>query len=220
MPAVTYKAVIFDLDGTLLNTLEDLMAAVNHSLRQLGFPIHGPAEFKYFVGAGRDVMAALALPADRRSPEMVSRLCQEVDAYYLQHWMDNTRPYPGIPELLNALTGRGVRMAVLSNKPHNFTVLNISELLAPWHFEAVMGATPTGPKKPDCTSALQIARQMGVAPVDFLYLGDSDIDMQTAINACMYPIGALWGFRTAEELKAAGAKTLVRQPLEVLDLLN
>jgi phosphoglycolate phosphatase len=217
---VTYKAVIFDLDGTLLNTLEDLMAAVNHSLSHLGFPIHGPSEFKYFVGAGRDVMAALSLPADRRSPEMVSQLCQDVDAYYLQHWTDHTQPYPGIPELLDGLTDRGIRMAVLSNKPHNFTVLNVSKLLAPWKFEAVIGAMPTGPKKPDCTSALQIARQMKVAPADFLYLGDSDIDMHTAINSCMFPVGALWGFRTAEELKAAGAKKLIRQPLELLDLLG
>jgi phosphoglycolate phosphatase len=217
---MNYRAVIFDLDGTLLDTLEDLMAAVNHSLLKLGFPTHGPAEFKYFVGAGRDVMAALSLPADRRTPKIVAQLCENVDAYYLQHWTDHTRPYPGIPELLNSLTARGIRMAVLSNKPHNFTVLNISKLLSPWHFEAVLGATSSLPKKPDCTSALQIARQMEIAPADFLYLGDSDIDMQTATNACMYPVGALWGFRTAEELKSAGAKTLVREPLELLDLLN
>jgi phosphoglycolate phosphatase len=215
---MNYQAVIFDLDGTLLNTLDDLMAAVNYGLGRLGLPPHGPEEFKYFVGSGRDVMAARALPQDKRDPETVRKLCEYVDSFYMEHWIDHTRPYTGIPELLNFLTARKLHMAVLSNKPHNFTVLNISKLLAPWHFEIVLGATDSMPKKPDCTSALHIARQLAIAPAEFVYLGDSDVDMETALNAGMYPVGACWGFRTVGELKASGAKKLIQKPLELMEL--
>ena len=215
-----YRAVIFDLDGTLLDTLADLLEAVNHGLTRLGFPLHRAEEFKYFVGEGREVMASLSLPEDHRDQSTVSRLSQYIDEYYAQHWTEHTRPYPGIPELLNALTLKGIRMAVLSNKPHNFTEMNIATLLAQWHFEAVMGAMPLVPKKPDCTAALKITRQLDIDPSFFIYLGDSDIDMKTAVNAGMYPVGALWGFRTAEELTAAGAKKLIERPTCLLELLN
>ena len=220
MLPVKYEAVIFDLDGTLLNTLEDLLDAVNHGLTTLGFPLHGAAEFKYFVGEGREVMAALSLPETQRDQATVSRLSEYIDEYYAQHWTEHTRPYPGIPELLNALTVRGIPMAVLSNKPHNFTEMNISTLLAQWRFEVVIGAMPSVPKKPDCTAALKISRQLGIDPSSFIYLGDSDIDMKTAVNAGMYPVGVLWGFRTSQELLAGGAKKLIDRPSGLLELLD
>jgi phosphoglycolate phosphatase len=215
-----FEAVIFDLDGTLLNTLEDLLAAVNHGLANQGFAPHGPAEFKYFVGDGREVMAERSLPESRRDPASVTRMCADIDAYYGQHGTDHTLPYSGIPELLDALTARGVRMAILSNKPHEFTTTNVSQLLTRWKFEPVMGAKPSVPRKPNGTAALKIAGQLKIDPANCIFLGDSDIDMQTAVNAGMYPVGAAWGFRTEEELVRAGAKKLIRKPAELLEIIT
>ena len=212
-----YKAILFDLDGTLLDTLEDLAASVNSGLADLGFPQHRISDYKYFVGWGREEMAARALPEGKRDPALIDRLCEIINREYMQHWSDHTRPYDGIPEMLDTLTSRRVTMTVLSNKPHDFTELMVTRLLSRWHFEIVAGASPDMPKKPDCTVALNICRQLKTEPRKFLFLGDSEIDMQTAVNAGMYPVGALWGFRTAAELKAGGAKKLIKDPRELLE---
>ena len=131
-------------------------------------------------------------------------------------WAVKTRPYPGVPDLLTGLSRRALPMAVLSNKPDEFTQLCVTRLLRGWHFQAVQGATPELPRKPDPRGALAIAARMGVAPGEILYLGDTNTDMQTAVAAGMFPVGALWGFRTAEELLAAGAAALAKTPTEVL----
>jgi phosphoglycolate phosphatase len=214
-----YKAVLFDLDGTLLDTLEDLASAVNQGLADLGFPQHPISDYKYFVGWGREEMAARSLPEGKRDPVTINRLIEIINREYTQHWADHTRPYQGIPVMLDALTLRHIILTVLTNKPHDFTELIVARLLSRWHFEVVAGATPDMPKKPDCTVALNICRQLKMDPREFLYLGDSEIDMQTAVNAGMYPVGALWGFRTASELIAGGAQKLIRHPLELLELL-
>jgi phosphoglycolate phosphatase len=212
-----YRAVLFDLDGTLLDTLEDLAVSVNRGLADLGFPQHRVSDYKYFVGWGREEMAARALPEGKRDPALIDRLCEIINREYLRHWSDHTRPYEGIPEMLDALRSRRVSMAVLSNKPHDFTELMVTRLLSSWHFEIVAGASPDMPKKPDCAVALSICRQLKIDPREFLFLGDSEIDMQTAVNAGIYPVGALWGFRTAADLKAGGAQKLIEQPLELLE---
>ncbi len=215
-----YQAALFDLDGTLLNTLQDLSDAVNYGLSQFGYPLHNPEEYKQFIGAGREVLATLAIPPEHRDPATIKQLIADIDVYYDQHWTDHTLPYPGIPEMLDGLTEAGIKMAVLSNKPHNFAELNVGQLLDKWHFEAVVGAMPGIPHKPDPTAALNIARQMKIDPAGFLYLGDSGIDMQTAVAAGMYPVGAVWGFRCREELQACGAKTLLEKPTQLLKLLG
>jgi len=217
---MSYQAVLFDLDGTLLNTLQDLAEAVNAGLGRLGLPVRRLEEFKYLVGQGREEMARLALPENRRDPETVDRLASYFTGYYADHWADHTRPYPGIPELLDALAGKGIRMAVLSNKPQDFTVTMVSGLLGRWHFERVAGAGPGRPLKPDPAAAWSIAEQMQLRPEQFIYAGDSGIDMQTAVRAGMFPVGVLWGFRTAEELKAAGAKVLLKEPGELMKMLD
>ncbi len=214
-----YKAILFDLDGTLLDTLRDLTDCVNRSLGYLGFPPHSMDDFKYFIGDGRDTMVKRALPPQHRDEATLSRAVKYVDAEYEKHWADNTRPYNGIPELLDTLASNGSKIAILSNKPHDFTETMVSKLLSRWHFEVVAGALPSVPIKPDPTAALRIANELDIKPIDFLYLGDSDIDMKTAVRANMFPVGALWGFRTAEELRAGGAKALIKHPKELLTLL-
>jgi len=216
---MTFRAVIFDLDGTLLDTLQDLAVCTNRALVKLGFSAHAISDYRYFVGAGRDVLASRALPEAHRDAATVKDLLTRIDADYRQHWADHTRPYPGILELLDALTERGVRLAVLSNKAQEFTDLNVSNLLSRWHFDAVVGASAATPRKPDPTLALQIARQLKAKPAEFIYLGDSDIDMKTAVAAGMFPVGAGWGFRTASELQENGARAVIERPLDLLKLL-
>lgn len=214
-----FKAVLFDLDGTLLDTLEDIADSVNTVLDRNGLPGHMLEAYRYFIGDGVEDLASRALPENRRTGVMVARVVAAFREEYGQRWADKTGPYEGIPELLNALTARGTKMAILSNKPDNFTRLMVSRLLEKWRFEPVIGAKPSMPKKPDPTGAAEIAGRLGVLPGEFLYLGDGDADMKTAIAAGMYPVGALWGFRTAGELLASGAKTLVRHPMDLIDLL-
>jgi phosphoglycolate phosphatase len=214
-----YKAVLFDLDGTLLNTLQDLAEAVNLGLDLLSLPRHELEAYKYFLGEGREEMVTKALPAANRDPVTVKRMVDFVNLYYGRHWADHTRPYPGIPELLDSLVEKGVALTIFSNKPQEFTTQNVEGLLADWNFIKVLGASSSVPKKPDCAAALRIASELKLKPSEFLYLGDSGIDMQTATRAGMYPVGALWGFRTRQELLENGAKKVIEKPLELLKLL-
>ena len=215
-----YKAVLFDLDGTLLNTLEDLADSTNCVLQRLGFPVHASHAYKYFVGDGMMNLVRRALPEGSGNDEELAAKClAAVKEEYARRWRDKTRPYPGVPEMLDALKQRGIKLVVLSNKPDEFTKLTVETLLSRWTFDAVLGERPSVARKPDPAGAFEIARMIGVPPGEFLYLGDTATDMCTAVSAGMYPVGALWGFRTAEELTANGAKTLIREPAELLHLL-
>jgi len=215
---MTYRAIIFDLDGTLLDTLRDLAEATNAALGELGFSPHQQEAYRYFVGDGRDLLAYRALPATARDAKTVNRLVELINREYELRWRQHSFPYPGIPELLDALTAKQLKMAVLSNKAHNFTDEMVKQLLPKWRFSAVYGAGSSAPKKPDPQSTLQISRELGITPSEFVFLGDTDIDMKTATTAGMYPVGALWGFRTAAELKSNGARLLLAHPLELLQL--
>ncbi|MDP6439810.1 MAG: HAD family hydrolase [Candidatus Brocadiia bacterium] len=217
---VTFDAVVFDLDGTLLDTIEDLADSMNAVLESLGCPAHGVDAYKRFVGDGVVELVRRALPAERRDDATVKHGEKALPEEYARRWADKTRPYEGVPELLDALTKRGVIMAVLSNKIDEFTRLCVGRLLPDWKFAAVVGAGPDVPLKPDPTGALEVARRLGVPPEGFLYLGDTDTDMQTAARAGMYAVGALWGFRTAEELEGAGARALAATPMDVYALLD
>jgi phosphoglycolate phosphatase len=216
---MNYRAVLFDLDGTLLDTIHDLAASMNHVLRDLGLPEHQLEAYKSFVGDGVEMLVRRALPFGHRDEETVHRGVGAMRDEYGRRWGERTRPYDGIPALLDALTARHVKMAILSNKPDDLTKTTVSALLSEWRFEPVLGERPFVPKKPDPAGALEISARLEIPPAEFLYVGDTNTDMQTANAACMFPVGALWGFRTAEELFGSGAKALIEKPLDLLGLL-
>jgi phosphoglycolate phosphatase len=215
-----YQAVIFDLDGTLLDTLEDLGDAVNRVLSARGLPVHPMDAYRFFVGDGVAMLITRALPADKRDAETVRSCLEAFRADYDRHWNVKTRPYDGVAALLDALTARGLKLAILSNKPHAFARRCVREFLPNWSFAAVFGQRDGVPLKPDPAGALAIAHALGIPPAACLYLGDTAVDIKTAIAAGMTPVGVLWGFRPAEELRASGAQVLIEQPSEVLGLLG
>ncbi len=214
-----WEAVLFDLDGTLLDTIQDLTDSMNIALSRLGFPGHDVDTCKEFVGDGVEMFALRSLPNNRRDEATVAKCAAAMREEYGKRWARKTRPYDGIPELLDGLTLRNLKLAVLSNKPEEPTKAMVAELLSQWRFYPVAGARPSVPKKPDPTRAMDISRQLDVPPEQFLYLGDTGTDMKTARAAGMFAVGALWGFRTAEELTANGAEALVEYPMDVLRLL-
>ena len=214
-----FEAVLFDLDGTLLDSIEDLTDSMNIVLNGFGFPGHDVEACKHFVGDGVETFALRALPENQRDEATVAQCAAEMRAEYRKRWSLKTRPYDGIPELLDDLTLRNLKLAVLSNKPEESTREMVAELLSKWRFYPVAGAQPSVPKKPDPTLAIEISQHLRVPADKFLYLGDTGTDMKTARGAGMFPVGALWGFRTAEELKDTGAKVLVAHPSEVLQFL-
>jgi phosphoglycolate phosphatase len=216
---MTYHPVLFDLDGTLLDTIDDLADSMNAVLSAMGLAQHEVPAYKRFVGDGVVILAQRALPEGRRDERAVRQAVQLMREEYSRRWDRKTRPYDGIPELLDALAARGVKLAVLSNKPDDFTRLCVERFLGKWTFAAVQGIDESVRKKPDPSGALAIARKLNIPPADFIYLGDTNTDMQTAVAAGMRPVGALWGFRQADELLAAGAKALVNRPLDLLNLL-
>jgi phosphoglycolate phosphatase len=215
-----HSAVLFDLDGTLLDTLEDIGHAVNRVLTSKGFPTHRMDAFRSFIGDGTAMLVTRALPEDRRDHETVQICLQTFLKDYGQHWNVKTKPYDGIPDMLDTLTSRGLRMAVLSNKPDAFTKRCVTELLSSWSFDLIIGQRDGVPPKPDPTSALKVADQLDVPPASFLYLGDSAIDMKTATAAGMFPIGVLWGFREAGELRESGARALMKHPRDIVKFLD
>ncbi len=217
---VKYRALLSDLDGTLLDTLEDLADSVNASLARLGLPQHEVETYKYFVGDGRRAMALRALPDDRRNEATLGLLLAHIGEEYDKHCMDHSHPYEGVPELLDSLTALGVRMAILSNKPHGYTEAMVSRLLPNWSFEFVLGESPSTPRKPDPAGALHILEGMNIEPGECLYIGDSGVDMQTATAAGLYAVGVLWGFRTADELLSNGARVLIEKPADIVPLFH
>jgi phosphoglycolate phosphatase len=216
---LTYKAVLFDLDGTLLDTVGDLADAMNAALAAVGAPPHDVAAAKLYVGDGLRNYVVRALPDDRRDEPTIARVGELFRGEYARNWHVQTRPYEGIPELLDALTARGLPMTVLSNKPDDFTKLMVARILGKWHFAAVRGALPGGVTKPDPGGALAMAEQLGLRPAEFLYLGDTNTDMRTAVAAGMFPVGATWGFRPLSELLENGAAAIIDHPMELLKLL-
>ena len=214
-----FKAVIFDLDGTLLDTLEDLADATNLVLRSLGYPEHDLQAYKYFVGNGIEPLVARALPESQRNEENLQRCVALMKSEYARRWTTKSHPYPGIAELLAGFQACGYQLNILSNKADEATQRIVAELLSDWRFNAVVGATATAPKKPDPTTAFNIAEQCGSTPGETLFLGDTAIDMQTAHACGMYGIGVLWGFRPAEELIAGGARMLISAPQDLLPWL-
>lgn len=216
---MNFKAVIFDLDGTLLDTIEDLADATNGALSEYGYPTYPVDRYKKFVGDGMENLVKRTLPSDVEDPAIISAVLTRLKTRYDRIWNHKSKPYADIPQLLDALEAAGLKLAILSNKPDSFMRAMVVELLPKWSFKVVYGERPGHPRKPDPASALEIAGHLGCAPSEILYLGDTDTDMNTAVAAGMYPVGVLWGFRDAEELLQNGARSLIRGPLELLKLL-
>ena len=215
-----FKVVLFDLDGTLLYTLTDVANAMNEALVHFGFSPHPVDAYKYFIGESVEAEAKRALPESARDPEFVRKVAVYSEEIYDKCWGDNTHPYTGIPELLTELQHRGLYLVILSNKNDRFTKVMVKKLLPDWRFKIVQGALPDVPLKPNPAMALQIIKKLGIVPEQFLYLGDTSTDMQTAVSAGMFPVGCLWGYRTADELLESGAKALSHKPEEVLKILD
>jgi len=214
-----FSAVVFDLDGTLLDTLEDLGDAVNRVLTARGFPAHPMDAYRYFVGDGSAVLIERALPESARGSDVYRDCLAAFMADYDRSWKVKTRLYDGISEMLDSLTALGMNMAILSNKSHGFTVNCVRDMLSKWRFKAVFGLREDVPRKPDPAGALEISSLLGANPDRMLYLGDTATDMQTAVSAGMFPVGVLWGFRTREELLENGAKAVIQHPRELLSLI-
>ncbi|MGA2602908.1 MAG: HAD family hydrolase [Verrucomicrobiia bacterium] len=212
-----FRAVLFDLDGTLADTLNDLANATNWALAQVGCPPHPVDSYRYKVGDGARELCARALPADKQ--ELTDQVLRLMGRRYDEHCFDLTKLYPGIPEMVSALAERQFKLAVLSNKPDKFTKRMIAYYFNPSPFAVVRGQLPNVPLKPDPTAAAQIAQELAIAPSRWLYLGDTNTDMRTARGAGMHPVGVLWGFRDRDELLQSGAEHIVAKPQEVLTLL-
>jgi phosphoglycolate phosphatase len=215
-----FDAVMFDLDGTLLDTIEDLADSMNEVLTGLGHPVHSVSSYCFFVGDGMENLVRRALPEDARDEESVAEGARRMRDVYRNRWNRKTRPYEGIPELLSALQDRGLRLTVLSNKPDGFTKLCVAEWFDEGRFAVVRGARPGIPRKPDPTAAVEIASELGLEAERILYLGDTNTDMKTAAAAGMFAVGAAWGFRPVSELLECGAKAIVEHPSEVLALIG
>ncbi|MDR1172068.1 MAG: HAD family hydrolase [Bacteroidales bacterium] len=216
---MNYRAVIFDLDGTLADTLEDIADNMNRVLSEKGFPTHEYDAYRFYVGNGLKNLVARCLPESARTDAVIAACHDRMVAEYNVNYINKTRLYDGIPELLDALSSQHVKMAVLSNKADPLTQKICSELLKKWEFAAVMGANERFPRKPSPASALYISERMGIMPANTCYLGDSDVDMKTAIAAGFYPVGAGWGFRPKEELAESGAKHIIDHPMDLPGLL-
>jgi len=215
-----FRAIIFDMDGTLLDTLEDIADSMNAVLKEMGFPVHNVEDYKAFTGDGIVPLVEKALPTDFRDKETVRAGVKKMQKEYALHWASKTRPYDGIPELLDGLVQRKIQMAILSNKLDRFTKLAAGKFLSAWPFAQVKGIMPLIPKKPAPDGALLIARALGFSPEEFVFVGDTDVDMKTASAAGMFPVGALWGFRSREELIENGARVMIENPIEVLRLFD
>jgi phosphoglycolate phosphatase len=216
------RAVIFDLDGTLLDTIEDITEASNRAFGARGLSPFSIEHMKTLVGDGAGELVRKAFAA-RGVPSLtdadVAAILRDYRREYETCWRKHSHPYPGIPELLDELARRGAKTAVLSNKAQMFTAVMVAEIFAGHRFDLVRGALPEVPLKPDPAPALAIAAELGIAPEACAFVGDTNVDMKTARAANMFAVGALWGFRTAEELRSSGAAVLIAAPSDLLGLL-
>lgn len=212
------KLVIFDLDGTLLNTIADLGAATNHALAEHGFPTHPVTSYPMMVGNGVRRLIERALPAENRDAATVDTLLTTFREYYDSHLSVHTRPYDGIESLLAGLTDRGVAVAVASNKYESATQRLIKEYFPDIPFVAVCGQTENVPVKPDPSIVFRILSIHPTPKSEVLYVGDSAVDIETARRACVDSAGVSWGFRPVRELTGAYADTIVSSPADILTL--
>lgn len=215
---MTFKGVIFDLDGTLLDTIEDITYTLNLVLSRRGYRQYTEAECKMMVGDGMEVLVKRAVPEIANNEQEIQNLIQEYRQEYAITYKQHSHPYPGITEVLARLKEAGLKLAVLSNKSHEFTVRMTRELL-PLEFDVILGARPGVPVKPDPAPLHQVLLELGLKPADVVYIGDTCVDMETARAAGILAAGALWGFRDEQELLSSGAQVILKTPYDLLPLI-
>lgn len=214
------QLVIFDLDGTLLNTINDLGVATNHALASAGFPQHSLSAYPMMVGNGVKRLIERALPEEARTPDIIKVMRDEFRKYYNEHLTDTTVPYPGIPQLLTSLTDMGVKLAVASNKYQQAVEKLISHYFPSIPWAAVEGNKDGFPPKPDPSIVFEILGKVPTRKSNVLYIGDSGVDMETARRACVDSCGVSWGFRSIKELREAHADNIVSQPHMIIDIVR
>ena len=210
-----FKGIIFDLDGTVADTGDDLAAAMNLMLESFGFERKSRDEILKHINFGAKAFVRGCLPDEKLLDEALSRY----KAFYAEHYLDKTYLYGGIAELVKSLYDNGIKMCVLSNKHEDMTKRIVGELFDKNYFVEVVGGSDRFPHKPKPDSALYLAKKMEVEPCEILYIGDSDVDMKTAINAGMFPLGVTWGYRPESVLVEAGAKKIAHSPGEILEFV-
>ena len=209
------KGYLFDLDGTLLNSLEDIADSMNYALKVHGLPIEKLDAYRYHVGSGAKILAQRASKDQGTLGDKVHKTYQ---AYYETHNLIKTRPYEGILETLLTLKAQGKKLSVFSNKPHDDTVAMVKHFFPDNLFQVVRGQVKGIPVKPDPKGALLVAKDLALAPEDMGYLGDTGVDMACAVASGMTPIGVTWGFRDQLELEENGAKVCIHRPEELLNM--
>lgn len=215
------KLAIFDLDGTLLNTIKDLGDAVNYALDHNGFHTHSVASYPYFVGNGVKRLIERALPEDaRKNTQVVSNMLRDFKTYYNDHNTDRTVPYEGMPELLRTLQDNGVMLAVASNKYQQATEKIINHYFADINWVAVLGQQDDIPIKPDPSIIFMVLSQARISKQETLIVGDSGIDMETARRACVDSVGVSWGFRPVKELKEYHANVIINKPQDIITIIE
>ena len=212
-----FKAVIFDLDGTILNTIDELADSANHVLLAHGYPTHPTERYKTFVGNGIPKLVENMLPANF-SPDEFERVLDDFQRYYDLHKEDKTAPYTGIPEMLRELRRNGLKICVLSNKQHDLSVQIVTHYFGNDVFEVIQGKCEKFPTKPNPASCNYVVSQLNIDKREILYVGDSNVDMQTGSNAGLKKCGVSWGFRSVEELAAAGADYIAHSPNDILKI--
>ncbi|RKE04471.1 HAD family hydrolase [Marinifilum flexuosum] len=210
------KGVIFDLDGTLANSIEDIADSMNQVLEENNFPTHDYATYKTFVGRGIRTLVEKSLPLENRDAKEIEKNFDRMMQVYDENCIVKTCLYPGIKDLLDALSERGIKISVFSNKANALTQKVVKVLLADWKLEYVLGAGGDIPRKPDPKGAILISEKMGIDPSELMYIGDSGVDMATAQNSGMHAVGVLWGFRDMEELLTNGAQTILEKPMDLM----
>ena len=214
-----YEAVIFDMDGTLLDTLEDIGDTSNRVLQKRNYPQHPIEDYKNYVGNGARKLIEDILPDNARIESTIQQCLQDFLTEYEKSWNVKTQLYDGIAEMLDGLEKNDINLSILSNKPDSFAKAFASEYLNDWTFSHVLGNCDLFPRKPDPAGALYISKQIDISPEKILYVGDTLTDMKTAVGATMKPVGVLWGFRTRQELVDNGAQILLNTPTELLNYL-
>lgn len=213
------KAFIFDLDGTLIDSLADIAASINRMLEARGYPLCQDAGiFKQMVGDGMEKLVERALPPEARTPELISICTEEYRDFYDRHWQEKTLPYAEINETLDALKALGLKIGVISNKAHRFTVPMTEHFFGAGRFDLILGQRVEVPRKPDPAGAFEAAATLGLQPQECAYVGDSGIDMQFAKSSGMLAIGVDWGFRSIEELRENGSDHIISKPGELLEI--
>ncbi|MBO7259672.1 MAG: HAD family hydrolase [Paludibacteraceae bacterium] len=214
------KIVIFDLDGTLLNSVADLAQATNYALSLNGYPTHPEEAYRFFVGNGINKLFERALPEGAKTEENVLRIRETFIPYYNEHKSDLTRPYAGVVDLLESLQDKGLTLAIASNKYMAATVQLVSHFFPSIHFDVVLGQRDDVPVKPHPQIVHDILQHTGYSPADVLYVGDTAVDMHTAHNAGVDVVAVTWGFRPRAELEACHPTHIVDHPLQILSLIE